>query len=53
MKTEEMSLEDIKKFRESYQTAIDNNELSFIFNNHKILVVYAKYLLEYIDSIGN
>lgn len=41
-----------KKFlRELYNTAVKENKSVFIFDGYPLLTKYAKYLLEYLDTI--
>lgn len=37
-----------KRFKETYQKAIDSKKDTFTFENHEYLVGYAKYVIEYI-----
>lgn len=46
LKITEKSLKDLKN---QYQTSLDNNEESFIFQEKEILTAYAKYMIEYLE----
>jgi len=50
--TGHISLKDLPNLKVSYKNAIDNNLSEFTFNNHPLLVAYAKYLIEYLESIN-
>jgi len=40
-------LENLKAF---YKKAVDTNQEQFVFEGHDLLVAYAKYLIEYLES---
>lgn len=39
------------QFKELYETAIKNKKDYFIFNNKPVLITYAEYVIEYLNSI--
>lgn len=41
----------IKQLRTAYKQALADEQPTFIFEGKTILVAFAKYLLEYLDSI--
>ena len=41
---------DLAEFKSAYNTAVKDNQDSFIFENHEYVVGYAKYLIEYLNS---
>lgn len=52
-KTIEFKKQDLANLKLSYSVAIKNNKTVFKFKGHKILVSYAKYVIEYLDGIFN
>jgi len=38
------------KLRKAYKTALNDGKKSFVFEGHEVLVSYAKYLLEYLET---
>ena len=40
----------MKQFKKEYKAAVKNGDKIFIFEGNEILVGYAKYLLEYLES---
>lgn len=45
---------DINKLielKKSYNNAINNSQEIFIFEDNELLVDYAKYLIEYLESV--
>lgn len=46
-----ITLETYPQFKELYETAIKNKKDYFTFNDKPVLVTYAKYVIEYLDSI--
>lgn len=43
--------EDLPELKNRYNKAIKNGNDTFMFNNVEILVGYAKYLIEYLETI--
>ena len=43
--------ENIKKFKREYNKAVKQNKEQFQFEGFPVLVSYAKYLIEYADSL--
>lgn len=39
-------------FRRAYRQAVKEGKESFIFEGHKVLTAYAKYVVEYLDGKG-
>ena len=48
--TIDFNKEKVDKLRKEYNKARANNKTQFVFEGKDILVDYAKYLLEYLDS---
>lgn len=42
--------ENLKKFRKAYQQARDNNFKTFTFDGQEVVTLFAKYVLEMVDS---
>jgi len=42
--------EKLKMLKKDYQSAVDNNAESFVFDGHELLVSYAKYMIEYLEG---
>lgn len=40
----------LRRFKEAYKKALDNNDEAFTFDGHEFVVAYAKYLIEYLDE---
>ena len=40
----------LDKLKREYTKALHDNAKSFTFENHKLLVIYTKYLIEYLDN---
>lgn len=47
--TKELYLE----LKEAYNQALKENKVQFTFHNNILVTSYAKYLIEYLDSIYN
>lgn len=45
------TLEKLSNFKKYYNAAIKEHKESFIFEEHEFLVSYAKYLIEYLETI--
>ena len=41
----------VTKLKAEYKKAVDDGVTSFIFEGHELLVSYAKYLIEYLDTV--
>jgi hypothetical protein len=48
----EFTDEDIKSFRKLYKESVELNEDIFIFKEQEVYVPFAKYLIEYMNSIN-
>jgi len=46
-----ITFSDIPKFKESYNLAVGRKEEIFIFKGSEILTTYAKYVIEYFDTL--
>lgn len=44
-------MEDLELFEQLYKEALDNNQDFFVFQGQEVLTSYAKYLLEYLNTI--
>lgn len=42
--------EKLERLREAYNTALENGDVSFMFEDHELLVSFAGYLIEYLES---
>jgi len=42
--------QDLAEFKKAYDTAIENDQVQFIFKNHVYVVSYAKYVIEYLED---
>lgn len=42
--------EKLKMLKKDYQSAVDNNVESFVFDGHELLVSYAKHMIEYLEG---
>lgn len=40
--------EDLKEFEKAYQTALESKKETFSYKGQKVLVSYAKYLIEFL-----
>ena len=49
MKT--LTLADLPKLKRELNKAIKNHKDSFMFKNQEILVLYAKYVIEYLNTL--
>jgi len=47
----EFSPTEAKEFKKRYKDATDNNRSSFVFNNNVFFTTYAKYVVEYLDTL--
>lgn len=45
-----LSKRDLPELRDAYQEAVDAKAEDFTFKGEKVLVSYAKYLIEYLES---
>lgn len=48
----ELTKADVEELRSLYHANVKKNNDVFTFKNREIVVSYAKYLLEYIDSLN-
>lgn len=48
----EMTLKDQKNFKAKYKKAVEEKKENFVFNGETIFTGYAKYVIEYIDSLN-
>lgn len=46
----EFTIKNYTDFKEKYNLAVLENKDTFIFQGREVLTLYAKYLLEYLDS---
>ena len=46
----EFTLDNIKKLKKAYDSAILTQNIEFEFEGHTLLIGYAKYLLEYLEN---
>ena len=42
----------LKALKKAYQQCVDRKEDVFVFEGQELVVGYAKYLIEYLDSIS-
>jgi len=47
---ETLSYTDLPEFKALYKKALREEKNEFLFKNQRILVSYAKYLIEYLNS---
>jgi len=40
----------LNEFEEIYKKALKDNNVDFMFEDHKFLTAYAKYLIEYLED---
>lgn len=40
----------LKRLKKAYDQAVKENKTSFMFEGNELVVGYAKYLIEYLDS---
>lgn len=50
--TVSVTLDDLVELRCSYSRAVKNGMDTFKFKGHDVLVAYAKYLIEYLESLN-
>lgn len=43
--------QNLKLFKREYQRAIASGETSFTFKGREVLVAYAKYMIEYLETV--
>lgn len=48
--TVEFDKAKLKRLKQAYQKAINNDQEIFLFDNNELLVGYSKYLIEYLES---
>lgn len=46
----EWNFSRMQKFRSNYNTALEEEQSTFYFLDHKIDIGYARYLLEYLED---
>lgn len=46
-----VTLENIDEFKKLYDKAVKEKKEVFVFHGADVLVTYAKYVIEYLDSI--
>jgi len=49
----EITTENIARFKKAYNRAVKTNKTVFIFEGQEVLVTYAKYVIQYADSLKN
>jgi hypothetical protein len=50
MKQIQWTEKQFKLFKKEYKSAIEKDNNSFFFEGNEFLVVYAKYLIEYLEN---
>lgn len=53
MNTVNFDKQKLAKLKSQYNKAIKDGKESFIFDSNELLVSYAKYLIEYLETIFN
>lgn len=48
-----INIKDLNKLKVEYESAVKNNQESFIFKGREVLTVFAKYLIQYLESEFN
>ena len=43
--------QDLKELKKLYNEAVKNDKESFMFKEHELLVIYAKYLIQYLETM--
>lgn len=46
----DFTFEKFAKLKRTYRKAVDENKTQFTFEGHELLVSYAKYLIEYLET---
>jgi len=46
-----VTVQNIKRFKKEYYKALRDGQKSFMFDDAEVLVVYAKYVIQYFDKI--
>lgn len=46
-----ITLENIERFKQEYRLAQNQKKEVFVFEGSEVLVSYAKYVIEYFDSL--
>jgi len=53
MNTITFDQETFKNLKQEYKKAVEKEQEIFIFQGHKLLTQYAKYIIEYLNSKMN
>jgi len=51
MDTIKFTPEKVISLKKEYKKAVDSNQETFMFDGKELVVGYAKYLIEYLDSV--
>ena len=46
-----ITINDLPKFKKSYDLAVDGKKEIFIFKGSEVLTTYAKYVIEYFETL--